>query len=176
MQIHTHSNDILSELRKTLEGVDERAAERLIEMTLSAKRVFVAGCGRSGLMARAFAMRLMHMGLTAFVAGGVTSPAIGAGDLLLICSGSGEKKTLRFLIEGAARACAACALVTSTVNSPAARDAELVVLLPAGESRQFGGSLFEQALLLFLDGAVLEIIRQLGISHDEMAGRHANLE
>ena len=59
---------------------------------------------------------------------------------------------------------------------PAAEQADLCVVLPAAESRQFGGSLFEQALLLFLDGLVMEIIGQRGISHDEMAGRHANLE
>lgn len=40
------------------------------------KRIFILGAGRSGLMAKGFAMRLMHIGYTVFVIGETITPAI----------------------------------------------------------------------------------------------------
>ena len=37
------------------------------------------GAGRSGLVAKAFAMRLMHLGLEAFVVGETITPALNKG-------------------------------------------------------------------------------------------------
>ena len=176
METRKNSDLILSELKQVMDRVDNAVAEQLLSAVLSARRVFVAGCGRSGLAARAFAMRLVHLGWSAFVVGETTTPAIAAGDLLIVCSGKGDKTSLGSFMQEAARAGARRVVITSAPTSPAAEQADLCVVLPAAESRQFGGSLFEQALLLFLDGLVMEIIGQRGISHDEMAGRHANLE
>lgn len=58
--------------------------EKFADAILKADRIFVAGAGRSGFVARAFANRLMHMGLTVFFVGEPTTPAIKAGDLLVI--------------------------------------------------------------------------------------------
>jgi len=176
MKTRKNSELILSELKEVMGSVDAGAAERLVLMILSAKRVFVAGCGRSGLMARAFATRLVHLGCSVFVVGESTTPAIGRGDLLIVCSGKGDKKSLGLLMEEAGRAGACRVAITSTPGSPVAEEAEHIVVLPAARSRQFGGSLFEQALLLFLDGLAMEMMRRRGVSHDEMAERHANLE
>lgn len=40
--------------------------EKFADAILKADRILVAGAGRSGFVARAFANRLMHMGLTVF--------------------------------------------------------------------------------------------------------------
>ena len=46
----------------------------LVNEVVDAKRIFLLGAGRSGLEARAFAMRLMHMGFDVYVIGSATAP------------------------------------------------------------------------------------------------------
>lgn len=45
-------------------------------------------------MLKAFAMRLMHIGLKVHVVGDVVTPALQKGDLLLLASASGETASL----------------------------------------------------------------------------------
>jgi 6-phospho-3-hexuloisomerase len=176
MSIHSHTSTILSELDRVLAAVSQNHADALMKMIESAHRVFVAGCERSGLMAKAFAMRLVHLGKTVFVIGDTTAAAIGPGDLLLVCSGSGNKQTLTEYMKMAVRAGARCAAVTARSQSTVAGLAEQAIVLPVPNSEQFGGSLYEQSLLIFFDSIVMAIIERDGISHDEMSARHANLE
>ncbi len=58
---------ILADLSRTLHQVDRAQIETMQDALLSAERVFVAGKGRSGLQIKAFAMRLMHLGLKVHV-------------------------------------------------------------------------------------------------------------
>jgi len=44
------------------------------------------------------------------------------------------------------------------------------------ETIQLLGSLFEQSLLFYLEGAVLCLMRRMNISEEEMRKRHTNLE
>ncbi len=50
--------------------------------------------GRSGLAAKAFAMRLMHLGISSYVVGETISPAIYDDDCIIAISGSGETNTI----------------------------------------------------------------------------------
>lgn len=54
---------ILAELMADAQQIDGEEVNALGEAIMQAKRVFVAGAGRSGFAARAFANRLMHTGL-----------------------------------------------------------------------------------------------------------------
>jgi D-arabinose 5-phosphate isomerase GutQ len=54
--------------------------------------------------------------------------------------------------------------------------ADLSVVIPAAQSAQFGGSLFEQAALLVCDSLTLILQQRLGQSHTDMRSRHATLE
>lgn len=45
---------------------------------------------REGLMMRALAMRLFHLGCDAHVVGDMTLPPVGKGDLLLVSAGPGH--------------------------------------------------------------------------------------
>src|ERR1700734_1021041 len=80
---------ILNELERTLAAVSDAEIAVAQRMILAANRLFVMGAGRTGLALKMAAMRLMHLGLEVHVAGEVTCPAIGRGDLLLVASGSG---------------------------------------------------------------------------------------
>jgi len=173
---------ILTELTGVFVRVEEKKIAALEEAIASAGAVFVTGEGRSGLVARCFAMRLMHLGLRAYVVGGTVTPAARPGDLLLAVSGSGKTATTCSVARSAARAGARVAAITAGPRSPLANVAALAVVIPAAAargrtlSRQHGRSLFEQSALLLLDALVLELQRRLGRTDADMASRHSNLE
>ncbi|HWU05977.1 MAG TPA: 6-phospho-3-hexuloisomerase [Streptomyces sp.] len=174
---------VLREVEALLSRTDEEEAQALIDAVRAAGRVFTLGAGRSKMAVDAFAMRLMHLGMTAHVAADATTPAIGAGDLLIACSGSGETPTVVELARTAARAGARVAAVTGNPDSRLAQDAGLVVRLreydqdyrPSASS-QFVGTLFEQGAFLFFDCLVLVLEGSRHADADAMFARHANLE
>ena len=178
------SRAILSEIEEALAGVREEQIEGLLEAVSQAGAVFVTGEGRSGLVARCFAMRLVHLGLSAHVVGETASPALGKGDLLVAVSGSGESEITCARARLAAKHGARVAALTGSEGSSLASGADLVVVVPASSgagagasgSGQFGGSLFEQSALVALDAVVLELQERLGVSGEEMAARHATVE
>jgi 6-phospho-3-hexuloisomerase len=183
--IRQRINEILHEMQEVLGEVSPESAERLASAVLDADRIYVAGGGRSGLMARAFAMRLVHLGLVTYVVGETTTPAVRRGDLLLACSASGETHVTVVVSKVAHEAGARIVAVTATPDSPMARLADETIVIPGpsrrgqewqGKSSQYGGSLFEQALLIFLDAVTAEVGRRLGLTPQELDSRHANLE
>jgi 6-phospho-3-hexuloisomerase len=172
-------------MQRALGQVSPQGLERFVEAVMAANRVYVAGGGRSGLMARAFAMRLMHLGLSAYVVGETTTPSIQRGDLLLACSASGETHVTVAVSRIARDAGARVFAITATPKSPMASLSDEAIIIPAptkqtgarmGQSAQYAGSLFEQALLVLLDGVSVEIGRRLGTPQQELDSRHANLE
>ena len=134
---------ILDELRDVLSQTDPQEEETFVRELLSAERIFVCGLGRSGLMMRAFAMRLMHLGLTSFVVGETTTPSIQEGDLLAVGSGSGETSTPVSIARLAKKAGATVAALTGHRDSTLAQLADVVILIPVRGSPlspQRGGS------------------------------------
>jgi 6-phospho-3-hexuloisomerase len=181
-------SSILSELDKVLNSVDPECVSNLRRDITQARRVFVAGRGRSGLQMQTFAMRLMHLDLDVHVVGDVTAPSIGAGDLLIIGSGSGQTASL---VEYAGRARelnAQVALITIAEESPIAQKADSIIHIAAASPKldddhaannpsiQPMGSLFEQALGILLDAVVIQLMADLSIDVEMMFARHANLE
>jgi 6-phospho-3-hexuloisomerase len=147
-------------------------------------RVFVAGAGRSGLVLRMAAMRLMHLGLNVHIAGDTTTPAIASGDLLLVASGSGTTSGVVKSAETAAKAGARIAAFTTDASSPLAGLADSVVIIPAAQktdhgssvSRQYSGSLFEQVLFLATEAIFQSLWDNADVPAEELWLRHANLE
>lgn len=180
---------ILLDVGVVLGGVSEEEAEDLVRRIAAARSVFVAGVGRSGLMARAFAMRLMHVGRPTYVVFDPTTPPIAAGDLLVLCSGSGRTSSMVAIAERARAAQASIALITAAIISPLGALASTRVLIPPHvESPRPGQvvsepeilqpvrTLFEQSLLLFLDSLILALMGRLGVTATEMEARHTDLE
>ena len=177
---------LLDELDHALHSVAGDDVERLKQAILAAQHIFVCGKGRSGLHMRAFAMRLMHLGLPAFVVDDVTTPAIGAGDLLVIGSGSGHTASLVGYAQRAKSLGAQVALVTASLNSPLRTLADVIVRIeaaspkvdPAGQMRSFQpmANLFEQSLGLVLDMTTIVLMADLNKTEAQMFARHANLE
>lgn len=176
---------IVGEVSECLGKVRQASLEQALAHIIGAKRVFVAGRGRSALGVHGFAMRLVHLGIAAHVVGETTTPPICAGDCLVIGSGSGRTATLLALAAKAREVGAKILLFTIDPNSPLAQHAHCVVVIPAsspkaenasGQSIQPMGSLFEQCLLLLLDALVLVLMREYNLTAAEMFSRHANLE
>jgi len=176
---------IQSELSRVADSISDAEAEALITRILQSRRIYVAGAGRSGLMVRSFAMRLMHLGLEAYVVGETVTPGLSRGDLLLIGSGSGETRSLIPMAQKALSLGASVAAVTLSAESTIGRMADVSVVLPGSpkERSQSGqdtiqpmGSLFEQSLLLFFDAVVLRLMELRSLDSQAMFGRHANLE
>jgi 6-phospho-3-hexuloisomerase len=176
---------VVDELARAMRDVDETSAMQMVEMILAAPRVFIYGRGRTGLGAWAFASRLAQMGLEVHVVGEMTAPAIRSGDLLVAASGTGTTRTTLLAAEEARRIGAGVVALTTHPDSELGRAADLVVRVEGATRRraegeepsvQYGGSLFEQALLLTLDSVAMVLKRRLARSDHEMDRRHANLE
>lgn len=198
MDLSTLSKKILREIKISLEAVREEDFGNLCQDFRAASRVFVAGRGRSELILKAFAMRLIHLGLETFVVGEAITPAIKRGDLLLIASGSGETASLIPIVEKAREKEGKVALITSAAKSTLAELTDTILVIPAPSPRarkpaqdseeiqkasgkeaksvQPLATLFEQVLLILLDSIVLRLMGELGVSEMEMWRRHANLE
>ena len=56
--------------------IEEEQVSKMIETIINSDCVFIVGTGRSELVGKMFAMRLMHLGFTVYVVGDVTTPAI----------------------------------------------------------------------------------------------------
>jgi 6-phospho-3-hexuloisomerase len=155
---------------------------------LGSRRVFLTGLGRTGLMARGFAMRLMHLGRRVYHVGDVITPAIRRGDLLVVCSRTGRSPVLAYYMKVARRAGARVALVTGLRGAPAGRHADVQLVLPSeavpapkGGRRQASaepplGSVFEQALLIVLDQVVVHLMGVLRLTPEDLGRIHTTFE
>jgi 6-phospho-3-hexuloisomerase len=176
---------IARELEPVLARVDRDELHATVHALEEAPRVFVTGEGRSGLMARAFAMRLMHLGLTVHVVGETTTPAVGARDLLVAVSGSGTTGHTVQIAQSAAAAGARVHAVTSDPDSPLGQLAGTRLVLPAATKYRRPGeapsiqplsSLFDQATHLALDAACLILAGRRQVDNAAARAAHANTE
>lgn len=174
------------EIAQAVAAVDPAAAERMVSALASARRIALTGAGREGLMMRALAMRLHHLGLDAHVVGEMTCPPLGPGDLLFASAGPGDLSTITALVTTARKAGASTLCLTATPDGPTPRAAVSVLVLPAqtmADDRAAGasallpmGSVFEGAMFLLFELAVLSLRDRLGVSAEAMRDRHTNLE
>ena len=177
----THRDKILDKIASVLGATNDAYYEQLTDMLDNANRIFIAGAGRSGLVGRFFAMRLVHSGYDTSMVGEVVTPSINAGDLLVVISGSGETEQLIAFTKKARSMGAKILLICSKASSTIGDMADAVFQI--GRSDQYGkvlgmpmGTVFELSTLSFLEGAISHIIHQKGIPEEAMRQRHANLE
>ena len=183
MRFQELTETILGEIRECLSTVKDEEIDDLAERIAAAGSVYVDGKGRSGMPAAGFAMRLGQMGLSAFVPSGVTTPPIKAGDLLLVCSGSGETEDLLCHARKAKEEGAQVILITSSPSSSVGELADASLQLRARSKYQPDfrtvqpmGTTFEQGLEILFDALIVRMMHKLQISNESMMGRHNNLE
>ena len=178
-----YSEEILKEVREAVSGIRKEQAEALETEIEKAGRIFCDGLGRSGLCCKGFAMRLMHLGLTSYYVGETVTPSVRPGDLLLVCSGSGNSEALVSHARKAKANGARLAVVTGKRESTLGMLADVcIVIASPGKDETDGeiilpmGSLFEGASSLFFENMVLALMQKLGETSGTMFERHANLE
>ncbi|MCT8999433.1 SIS domain-containing protein [Chelativorans intermedius] len=176
------------EIAEVLARVDPQHVRRAVDMICSARRIALYGVGREGLMMKGLAMRLFHLGLDAHVVGEMTTPPLGAGDLLIVSAGPGGFSTVTALLGVARNAGAHTLCVTARPEGESARAAEAVLRLPAQTmaddlpdgTRSVSvlpmGSLFEGVQYVAFELLVLALRDRLGETAQTMRDRHTNLE
>ena len=179
-------------------GLSVKDISLFVDEILKAKdaRIYVMGAGRSGLVAKALAMRLMHLGFSSYVVGETITPAMTAGDMLIVLSGSGKTRTVLDIAETAKQQSGRVCLITASFPSPLGDKADCIVLIPnfradsADDKITVGsrtitsnhtlfaplGTLFETASVIFCDAIVSVLMGRLSVSADKMQEHHANIE
>lgn len=166
-------------VRRAVATVPEATHREFASGILGARQIVVAGRGRSGMVASAFARRLGQMGLAAWGLDDSTVPRLGAGDALVAATGSGTTPTVLSLMQTARSGGAAVLAVTRAPVRPevqAVTDVVAELELPTGGTVYPLGTLFEAALLAYLDQVVVDLLVALGKTETELHERHTNLE
>ena len=186
---------ILDNIRDAEEYLVEEDIENFIEIITTADNIFVTGAGRSGLAAKAFAMRLMNLGLSSYVVGETISPAINAGDCILAISGSGETNTIVTAAKISKKRGAKVLALNSYPESSLGQLADGIIHVKGRTKvevddenylkRQIKGNYtsltplgtaFELTSLVFLDGLVSELMETMGKTEEDLKNRHTVLE
>jgi 6-phospho-3-hexuloisomerase len=177
MSLSELSDRILRELGHILHQIHEEDVEKMVEGILSSDRVFVTGMGRSGLVAQAFAMRLMQIGFCVYVVGDATTPAIKERDLLIAISASGETAITHHVASAAKSFGARVFLLTIHIRSRIEDISDLVIVLPDSPQPKLPlRSAFETAAHILLEAIVVLIMEKTGVTQQQMMKRHSNLE
>jgi 6-phospho-3-hexuloisomerase len=194
MIVQDAMEEIIDNVKLVSDSLDKKNIDSMNNLLKSSKNVFVMGLGRSGLMARAFAMRLMHLEINVYVVGETITPAIGNEDCLLAITGSGETESIVSAAKIAKKMDAKIVAVTSYVDSTVGKMANLVVHIKGRTkidleknylTRQINGkhqslsplgTLFEVTTLIFLDGIIAQLMVEMDKTETDMKARHTVLE
>jgi len=192
------TEEIIEGIRRSIQELNMKEVEQLIKLLLEAKdkKIFIVGMGRSGFVARAFALRLMNLGFNVYFLGETITPAAEKGDLLIAISGTGTTKMVLTASSAAKDIGATVIAITSFPESPLGQIADYVVTVrgrtkmgwPKEEdylARQIVGerepltplgSIFENNCMVFLDGLIVELMHRLGRTEEDLKRRHATIE
>ena len=186
MKFNDYYPTVLREIKETLGEIDQANITYFLKQIMDAQRIFIAGVGRTGMVMRCFAMRLMHLGIEVQIIGDITTTAVGKNDLLLIGSGSGETGSILSIARKAHNLGVHILLITINPDSSIGDLAQACLKIPAPSPKlsqkhekssiQPMGSLFEQALLLTLECIAGMIMQEKKLDSDSMFLNHANLE
>lgn len=190
--------EMLKKIKNILREVNDKQFQQALNVLLiikaKGKKVLVMGAGRSGLVGRAFAMRLMHLGFDVHVLGDTITPPLGKGDLVIVVSGSGTTKLVLTAAEAAKLCGAKIMAVTSFPESPLGKLADYILQIRgrtkvAQEADYFSrqilgeheplaplGTLFELSAMVVLDSLIAELMKKLETTEAEMVERHTNIE
>lgn len=186
--------EIVDNVLSVSDELEEENIKEMTDLLKNSKNVFVMGLGRSGLVARAFAMRLMHLEISVYVVGETTTPALTSEDCLLAISGSGETFSIISAAEIAQKRGTKIVAVTSYVDSTLGKMSDLVVHIKGRTkidseknyiTRQINGkhqslsplgTLFEVTSLIFLDGLIAQLMVEMGKTEEDMKARHTVIE
>ena len=189
---------LLTLVTQNLSRVDDAQVEKCMELVLGHRdsQILVLGAGRSGLVGRALALRLLHLGYKVHVLGDTIVPSIQENDLVIAISGSGKTKLVTAAVEAAKMVGATILAITSFPDSPLAKLGDHVVqvkgrIIESEEGRQdyfarqiLGlheplaplGTLFEDSCMILVDAIIPVLMDEMKLSEEHLNRLHANIE
>lgn len=177
MDVLNYTGIILKELKMIQNNLSGPQLDSVASLLENKKRIFFSGMGRSGNMVKALAIRFMHLGYEAYVAGDASTPSIQEGDVLIAVSSSGKTKVTMNHIEVANKQKADVIMISSRKEAP--ENVSEYICIPAKtivSSMQHAGSLFEQSVLIVGDAICLYLQNKISVTTETMNQRHANLQ
>jgi 6-phospho-3-hexuloisomerase len=168
---------ILKSIQTTLAESIENT-DKFVDLIIGGRKIYLYGVGRSGLIAKAFAIRLVQMGMEVFFVGETVTPIVEEGDVVIIVSYTGETMSAIQTANIVRRVGAKVIVITAHPHSKLAAASNLVIViepLKDDEKKRFAplGTLFEDATLVYLDGIVAVLMEKLGQNEGAMRKRHA---
>jgi 6-phospho 3-hexuloisomerase len=173
---------IQRKVKDILDKISQEDIDEVKKLFFSSNRIFVYGAGRSGLVAKAFAIRLVHLGFQTFVIGETITAPVQKGDLVVIVSGSGETIPAVMTAEIAHKIGAKVVSITGKKKSDIAKYADVTLFLSVAckdaERKRYAalGTLFEASVWILLDGIIADLLESKNETEKSMRRRHATLE
>lgn len=178
------ANKILTEIQRNMNAVEEFQIEQMVRLIEGTSKIFIDGSGRSGLMIKAFANRLLHLGYDVHVIGEITTPHTISDGILILNSASGSTERLLLNAKKAKVNRMKLILITGNKSSRLGEIADVQVVIPSpskdsqdlDNNLQPMGSLYEQSSLILFDSIILKLMEKSHQSATMMKSRHADLE
>ncbi len=185
---------IAEHIDRTINELDDKQIEDMINHIIDADKIFLMGAGRSGLVSKAFAMRLAQLGQVVYVIGESVTPALTEKDLFIPLSGSGETNSVVHAAKTAKGVGSKILAVTSYMESSLAKTSDYVVIVKGRTKIDIEkdhlkhqiegthssltplGTLFEDSVMVFFDGIIAGLMIKLQKKEADLKKRHATLE
>lgn len=173
---------IQRKIKDILSQVSQDDINKVKQFFFDSNRIFVYGAGRSGLVAKAFAIRLVHLGFQTFVIGETITAPVQKGDLVIIVSGTGETMPSVMTADIANNIGAKVVSITGKRKSEIAKFADVTLYISAAcndvERKRYAplGTLFEASVWILLDGIIADLLESKNETEERMRLRHATLE
>jgi 6-phospho 3-hexuloisomerase len=165
---------LLEDINEVTGMINAKDLDLLVGRIESSKRIYLVGEGRSGLVAKSFAMRLARLDKLVYVVGETVTPQISEGDLLIAITGSGETKTVLETVKIFRVLKGNVICISAQPDSAIVRISHEAVIIPANLPKRIGhvyqlrelvgvperpphASTFELATMIFLEAVSFEL-------------------
>lgn len=148
----------------------------IVNLINTSDTIFVLGHGRSGLISKAFANRLLHLGFNVHSIGEITCPKVRPKDLLIVFSKTLNNENITNNIKQSIKCHAKVLIITSDGYKKACEYADEIIHVNCLNTSQPMGTLFEQSSLIISDSLVLDIMNHKKYDNSVLSNNHANIE
>lgn len=166
---------ILNQVIDLLNTVEDSSVKKSIDIMLQSAKIFVYGAGRSGIIGKSFAMRLVQLGLTAYFIGETITPIVTEQDSVVLISNTGTTRSTLLVAEICRNVGAKIIAITSNGESPLIKYSTEVILLKRVSHNSLAplGTIFEDSALILLDSVIAQMMQMLNQSEEDLKKRHA---
>ena len=167
---------VLKNITNVLSTIELQKVQKTVSLIDIKKQIFVYGAGRSGLIGKTFAMRLVQLGLTAYFIGETITPLVKKDDIVFLISNTGETKSTLLVATICKNIGANVVVITSSKESSLSSYGDIVFEInPMNGDTNLAplGTLFESSVLVFFDSLITQIMQHLNEDETSMRNRHA---